>query len=148
MNDSAVGAILGAIATGMFGLVFSWISSLKEKKEKQDEHTISEILATLKMQQEKTSDFREEWGGLKKEMQLISSASVSLKESAHEVILLRRDLSTAFKKIDEIKELIKESNDYKSILNGRLFIVKKAVEDLGAEIKNDEWIDSRRDLKL
>jgi succinate dehydrogenase/fumarate reductase flavoprotein subunit len=144
-NLDVASILLGAIATGCVGAIVKVISYLYSQKDSADDQAFKKILGRLDRMDEKNSDFREEWGAFKKELQIISASAMVVKQAAEEIIIVRRNLETAFKRVDELRDASAELSlnirqGYKVII-GRLHILKKCMEALGGKIDDDTWSD-------
>jgi hypothetical protein len=163
--------ILGAIATGSVVAVFKLVSYFFVQKDKTVSDTLTTLIGKIEAREHRDADFREEWGGFKKELQMISASAMIVKTASEEIIILRRNIETAFKRVDELKSLslemqaaidvvysLKHSfeamelsmrSGYKTVL-GRLNILKESIENNGGSIDNKEWLtpnDHDHDLK-
>lgn len=155
LNISSI--ILGALATGCVGGIFKIFSYLYSKRDLAEEQTFEKILSRLDRIDEKTADFREEWGAFKKELQMISASAMVVKQASEEIIIIRRNLDTAFKRIDEIRSTGEDTNDsvhklgvdvratFKGLIS-KINDLKKTAESLGGKFDKTIWIVDSTDV--
>lgn len=148
MNDSLIGIIAGAAVTGILGVFFGWIKSLKKSKDEKDQKEISDILETLKMNTEKELQFKEEWGGFKTEVRSISVSADIIKDASKEIIVLRRDLDTCFKRIDELRNIYVDNNLLLKTANARLFLLKQVLDKKDFKIDTELWLNPRDHIEV
>lgn len=146
MNDSVLSAIGGAIVTGIVALFFKWINSLKNKKEAADEKTIAMILTKLEEESRKELTFMEQWGAMKNEVSSISSASVAIKAAATEILVMRRDLETCFRRVDDLKTIYADNNQLLRTANARLFILRQVLEKNEIKIDAESWLKPQTEV--
>lgn len=148
MNEALIGIIVGSAITGLISIFFNWVSSLKNAKENKDQKTISDILETLKVNAEKELQFKEEWGGFKTEVRSISVSADIIKDASKEIIVLRRDLDTCFKRIDELRGLYSENNLLLKTANSRLFLLRQTLEKKDFKIDSEAWLNPRDHIEV
>lgn len=164
INSGLIGAIIPIALTA----VFAAIQFLYKKNKKEEEKTLTKILKRLDSDKEKEVLFREEWGALKKELEIFSSSAVIVRQAAEEIVILKRNLETAFRKIDEVRttsielhqsiaiiqslkdtiECVELSIDdnFKLVL-GRLYVLKTSIESLGGIVLNADWVEPIKQSK-
>lgn len=150
-NLNVASAILGALATGLVGGAFKFVYYLYTRKEAAEKSTFNKIIFRLERIDEKNADFREEWGAFKKELQMISASAMVVKQASEEIIIVRRNLDTAFKRVDELRisdeGLSSSVRQGYALILGRLSILRNSIEALGGKVDRSDWSDpSNNDL--